>query len=79
MTHGDTFDRPPLEVIEFEMERILAEEHGLAGVRVFIDRQSGAIVCSQGVPDRLKGKVFALAVKHAVRGFGRDPGARDEG
>lgn len=61
------------------MERILADEHGLAGVRVFIDRQSGAIVCSQDVPDRLKGKVFAFAVKVAVSRFGRDRDDRERG
>lgn len=79
MTHDDPFDRPPLEAIELEMERILAEEHGLTGVRVFIDRQSGAITCSQEVPGGLKGKVFARAVKVAVSRFGRDPGVRDQG
>lgn len=73
------FDRLPVESIEFEMEKILAWEHGLAGIRVFIDRQSGAVTCSQHLADDLKGRVFALAAKRAIIRSVRDQEDRDGG
>ena len=67
----DSFDFDKLppefdEVIEAEMERLLAAEHGLAGVRVCVDRKIARITCSRDVPEEVQGQAFAKAVKHAI-------------
>lgn len=79
MTRGDKFDRLPLDVIVLEMEKLLVQEHGLAGVRVFIDRQTGAITCSHDILHRLAGMVFAFAVRCAIVKSVRDQEDLDGG
>ena len=63
---GDLFNRVPAELIEAEMEAILSQEHGLDGVRVFVDRKSPRFTCSGEISDELKGRVFASAVKRLI-------------
>lgn len=69
MSDEDKFKGLPIDAIEAEMESILTKEHGMAGVRVFLDRNSGDIACNQTIPDPLMGRVFAIAAKRAIIRF----------
>jgi hypothetical protein len=53
-------------LIEAEMERVLAEEHGFDGVRVTFSHAGPQVACDPDVPDAIKGRAFAAAVKSAV-------------
>jgi hypothetical protein len=55
-----------IAAIEVEMADILVREHGMGGVKVVLDRQSGDIVSSQVIPAHLKGPIFAMATKLAI-------------
>ena len=72
--HGK-LDRIPPRLIEAEMERVLAEEHGFDGVRVRLSHAGPRVTCDPDVPDAIKGRAFAAAVKRAVIKFVR--GERD--
>ena len=55
-----------LAAIETELADILVREHGMDGVRVSLDRETGEIVSSQTIPDHLKPVLFAMAAKRAI-------------
>jgi len=53
------------------MERVLAEEHGFDGVRVGFSHAGPRLTCDPDVPDAIKGRAFAAAVKSAIIKFVR--------
>ena len=64
---AESDDRERLIVaIEEQMSKILATDHGMQGVRVRLDRESGDIVSSQLIPDHLKPLIFSAAAKQAI-------------
>ena len=64
---GKDGDRERLvAAIEEEIVDILVRQHGMDGVQVRLDRQTGDVLSSQVIPDHLKGTIMAEAAKRAI-------------